>query len=122
MPVLWFLLLLSCPLFPLSAQDSFPGVANDYVPEGKPKRQSRISTIERCQAACAMNDGCKAYAFRMSKPACYFYSQVFIGGTPRNREMGMYSSGLSFVPKNGFVSAFKQSSFPAPPIMVKRPE
>jgi len=27
-------------------------------------------------------------------------------------ELGLYSSGLSIIPKNGFTSAFKQSSFP----------
>jgi hypothetical protein len=121
-PILWLLLLLSCPSAPVSAQDEFSGVGRDYVPEGKAKRRSRISTAEQCQATCAVNDGCKAYAFRTSKPACYFYSQVFMGGTPRSREMGIYSSGLSIVPKTGFVSAFKRSSFPTPPAPVQHPD
>src|SRR5207249_2181698 len=90
-PTLWLLLLLSYPSTPVSAEQEFSGVGGDYVPEGKAKRRSRISTVEQCQAACAVNDGCKAYAFRASKAACYFYSQVFMGGTPRSREMGLYS-------------------------------
>jgi len=49
-------------------------------------------------------------------PACYFYSQVYMGGSRLSREMGIYSSGLSIVPKEGFVSAFKRSSFPPPPV------
>ena len=118
MPVLWFLLLLSCPLVPLFAQASFAGMSHDYVPEGKPKRQSRISTVEGCQAACGRKDDCKAYAFRTAKPACYFYSQVYMGG-PRGI---IYSSGLSVVTKIGYVSVFKQSSFPAPPVPIKPPE
>jgi PAN domain len=112
------ILLLSCPTAPVSAQEAFD-VGRDFVPEGKPKRRSSISTVEQCQTACAVNAGCKAYAFRTSKPACYFYSQVFMGGTPRSREMGIYSSGLSIVPKSGFVSAFKRSSFPPPPVPVR---
>ena len=122
MLVLCFLLLLSCPTAPLSAQVLFDGVGSDYVPEGKPKKQSRLSTVDQCQAACAVKDGCKAYAFRTSRPACYFYSQVHMGGTPLTREMGMYSSGLSIVPKKGFVFAFKRSSFPTPPVFEQRPE
>jgi hypothetical protein len=105
------LIFLVLPLFSssaaqLSADDPFlgTGVMKDYVPEGKPKQQSRISTVERCQSACAVNRKCKAFAFRASTPACYFYSQVYIGGTPLSRESGIVSSGLSIVPKEGFVS------------------
>ena len=47
-PILW-LLLLSCPSAPLSAQ-AFSDVGRDYVPEGKPKKQSRISTVEQYKA------------------------------------------------------------------------
>jgi hypothetical protein len=119
-PILW-LLLFACPSAPLCAQP-FSGVGSGYVPEGKPKKQAGISTVERCQAACAVNDSCKAYAFRTSKPVCYFYSQVYMGGTPRLRELGVYSSGLSIVPKRGFTSAFKSSSFPARPVFVQRPD
>jgi hypothetical protein len=119
-PILW-LLLFSCPSAPFSAQ-VFQGVLSDYVPEGKQKRQSGISTVEQCQTACTANEGCKAYAFRMSKPVCYFYSRVFMGGSPRSREMGLYSSGLSIIPKRGFVSAFKTSSFSPPPVYVRGPD
>ena len=109
---------------PLSAQDPFSGigVSEDYVPEGKSKRQSRISTVEQCQAACAVNHRCKAFAFRTLKPACYFYSQVYMGGSSRSRSIGLYSSALSIVPKKGFVSAFKPSSFPPPPVLVQHPD
>ena len=97
------------------------GLTNHYVPEGKPKRQAGISTVERCQAACASNHGCKAFAFRTSMPACYFYSRFYMGGTPLSRELGLYSSALSIVPKKGYVSAFKHSSYPPPPVMIPRP-
>ena len=97
------------------------GLTKDYVPEGKPRRQPRISTMEGCQAACASNGRCKAFAFRTSIPACCFYSQVYMGGSPLSRKLGIYSSGLSIVPKEGFVSAFKHSSFPPPPVMIQRP-
>lgn len=117
---LLFLLLSASSAFSDAKDDPFLGVApsRDSVPEGKPKRQHRISTVDQCQAVCARKDSCKAYAFRTSKPACYFYSQVYMGG-PRGI---IYSSGLSVVPKIGYVSKFKRSSFPAPPVMVKRPE
>jgi hypothetical protein len=119
-PRLIFLLLVlfSYSPAPLSAEDPFSGIGltKDYVPEGKPKRHYRISTVEGCQAACAASHKCKAFAFRTSMPACYFYSQVYMGGSRLSREMGIYSSGLSIVPKEGFVSAFKRSSFPPPPV------
>jgi hypothetical protein len=123
-PIFLLFLLLSASSAFSDAKDPFLGVAptRDYVPEGKPKRQHRISTVDQCQAVCARKDACKAYAFLASKPACYFYSQVFMGGTPRSRQMGEYSSGLSIVPKQGFVSAFKRSAFPPMLVPVRRPD
>jgi hypothetical protein len=109
-PILW-LILLPCLSVPVFAQE-FSHVKRDYVPEGKPKKQSSISTVEQYQAVCAVNDSCKAYAFRTSKPVCYLYSHVYVGGTPRTRELGMFSSGLSIVRKSGFVSTFKKTAFP----------
>src|SRR5687767_2765541 len=116
--MVWAVLL--CMASTLPGQDRFEDVGRDYVPEGKPKRQARISTVQQCQAACATKASCKAYAFYTSKPACYFYQEVFMGGTPLSRKMGMYSAGLSIVPRTGFVSAFKHGSFPAPPVFDKR--
>jgi hypothetical protein len=115
-PIVWLLLLLSYPPVPVSAQDAFSGVGQDYVPEGKPTRRSGISTVKQCQAACAAKDDCKAYAFRRSKPACYFYSEVRMGGPMPGV---IYSSGLAVVLKSGFVSAFKKSSFPPQPIPIQ---
>jgi hypothetical protein len=119
--LLSFLFLLSS-LTSVSAQVRFSGVNRGYVPEGKGKRHSKVSTVEQCQAACATDEGCKAYAFRPSKPACYFYSRVYMGGTKRSRELGIISAGLSVVSKSGFVSALENSSFPISPDFVKRPD
>ena len=94
-------------------------VTADNVPEGEPTPRRGISTVEQCEAACAADNGCKAYAFRTAKPACYFYSEVYMGGTPASRKLGVYSSGLSIRPKPGFVSAFKRSSFPPSPTPVQ---
>jgi hypothetical protein len=106
-------------LIALASDLEFSGVSPDYVPEGKSRRQSKIMTLKQCEAACGANPQCKAYAFRTSKPACYFYSKVYMGGTPLTRQMGMYSSGLSIIPKKGYISAFKQSSFPPRPVMIR---
>ena len=121
---LLLLLLLSMELALLATDDPFAGVSatKDYVPEGTPHRQARISTIQQCQAVCAANTKCKAYAFRTLKPTCYFYWQVYMGGTPRSRDMGILSSGLSILPKSGFVSAFKHSSFPPRVTPVQHPD
>jgi len=56
--------------------EGFSNVPADHVPEGKPTPRRGISTVEQCEAACAADSGCKAYAFRKAKPACYFYSEV----------------------------------------------
>jgi PAN domain len=96
-------------------------VGEDYVPEGKPERQAGISTVENCQATCALKDRCKAYAFQTSRPACYFYSRVFMGGTYDGRQAEIYSAGLAIRPKKGFVSGFKRSSFPERPAMIQHP-
>ena len=106
-------------LIAVSGEGDFSGVGYGYVPEGKPRQQSKLVTLERCENACAASPRCKAYAFRTSKPLCYFYSEVFMGGTPLARETGLYSSGLSIVPKEGFTSAFKRSSFPSRPVFSK---
>ena len=62
---------------------------------------------------CAADSECKAFAFRTTKPACYSYTRVYMGvRMPRRFPAQAYSSGLSIVPKLGFVSGFKKSSFP----------
>jgi hypothetical protein len=114
------LLILSFPLVAAAAQEFSEG--RDSVPEGKPKKQRRISTVNRCRAACDSDQRCKAYAFRTVKPACYFYAEVFMGGTPESRRLGLYSSALSILPKPGFVYAFKRSSFPPVPVPVQPPK
>ena len=115
-PVLCLLLL---SLIAASGQGEFSRVGSGYVPEGKPHMESKLRTLEQCETACARNTSCKAYAFRTAEPVCYFYSKVFMGGQALTRKMGLYSSGLSIVPKDGFVSAFKRSSFPSPPVISK---
>ena len=112
-----FLSLLVC-VIGVSGQEDFSGVSYGYVPEGKPCQQSDPLTLQQCAAACAANSHCKAYAFRTSKPVCYFYSEVFMGGTRDTREM-LYSAGLSIIPMEGFTAAFKRSSFPKPPVFSK---
>jgi PAN domain len=114
--VIFLLLLVSMIL--VSRQDDFDGVGYGYVPEGKPRQQSKLVTLEQCKTACGATSRCKAFAFRTSKPLCYFYSEVF-NQTPQERKMGLYSSGLIIVPKEGFAYAFKRSSFPPPPVFLK---
>jgi len=114
------LLILSLPLVPAAAQE-FEG-GRDYVPEGKPKKQRRISTVDRCRTACASDERCKAYAFRPVMPACYFYAEIFMGGSPKTRRLGLYSAGLSILPKPGFIYAFKRSSFPPALVPVQPPK
>jgi hypothetical protein len=114
--VAW-LLVFFWALLPVAAQEQFSGVDRDYVPEGKPKMQRRISTVWRkCQAVCSTDALCKAYAFRTVKSTCYFYAEVFMGGAAKTRRLGLYSAGLAIMPKPGFISGFKRSSFPPPPI------
>jgi PAN domain len=116
--LVWTLLFTSA--VSLAAEDPFEGigVSKDYVPEGKPRRKPGIATVGRCQTACSADTRCKAFAFRTTKPTCYFYSTVYMGVSKKSRKLGVYSSGLSIVPKQGFVSAFKRTSFPAPPGML----
>jgi hypothetical protein len=102
-----------------SSEVPFSGLNRDYIPEGKRKQQRRITTVDRCKTACASDERCKAYAFRKVEPGCYLYSEVFMGGTQGTRRLGLYGSGLSILPKPGFVCAFKQSSFPPPPIPIQ---
>ena len=116
----FLLLIFSRPVVP--AAQEFDGGGRDYIPEGKPRIQRRISTVDQCRVACASDERCKAYAFRAVKPACYFYSEVFMGGTPQTRRLGMSSAGLSILPKSGFVYAFKLSSFPPAPVRVEPPK
>lgn len=100
------------PVIAAPGQAEFSGRSSDYVPEGKQYKQAGSTTVEQCEADCAASPRCKAYAFRTSRPMCYFYSEVFKGGTSGGRDSGLYSTGLSIMPKKGFASAFKSSSFP----------
>ena len=103
----------------VQAVAGFSHVSDGYIPEGKPIEQPGSSTLLQCEVTCARNPNCKAYAFRTAKPACFFYSEVYLDGTPESRELG-YRSGLSILPKPGFVSAFKHGSFPPLPIPVQQ--
>jgi hypothetical protein len=111
----WSCVTLLASLFPLIAQERFQGITPGYLPEGRPLRRASIVTQEQCEAVCTEDSRCKAFAFRTTKPACYFYTRVFMGGGKLARSAGIYSAGLSIVPKHGFVSAFKSSSFPPRP-------
>jgi len=106
----------------VEASNGFSQVTPGHVPEGKATRRRGVATAEQCESACASTLDCKAYAFDTVKLACYFYSEVFMGGTPETRRLGLYSSGLSILPKTGFICAFKRSSFPPPPVPVQRPK
>ena len=94
-------------------------MSDGYIPEGKPIEQPGSSTLLQCEVTCARNPNCKAYAFRTAKPACFFYSEVYLDGTPESRELG-YRTGLSILPKPGLVSAFKHGSFPPLPIPLQQ--
>ena len=107
-----------CPLYP---QDGFQGLLQGYVPDGRAHKRTSLVNSDKCQEACAKDPRCKAFAFRTTRPSCYFYTRVYMGGSKVNRKMGIYSSGLSVVPKHGFVSAFKTSSYPSPPRMEEVP-
>lgn len=106
----------------VEALNGFSGVTPGYVPEATAMPRPGVGTVEQCESACSSSLTCKAYAFDTVKFACYFYSEVFMGGTPETRRLGMYSSGLSVLPKTGFISAFKRSSFPPLPVPVQRPK
>ena len=76
---------------------------------------ARPSPADQCQAACADDPQCKAFAFKSANSACHLYDRVYPGGSKMTRNLGMRSSGLSIVPRRGYISAFKTSSFPPPP-------
>ncbi len=106
----------------VEASSGFSHVTPDNVPEGKATLRRDVATAEECESACASTLECKAYAFDTVKAACYFYSEVFMGGTVETRRLGLYSSGLSILPKTGFISAFKRSSSPPPPVPMQPPK
>jgi hypothetical protein len=106
----------------VEASNGFSHVTPGHVPEGKATRRRGVATGEKCESVCASTLTCKAYAFDTVKPACYFYSEVFMGGTPESRRLGLHSSGLSILPKTGFICAFKRSSFPPTPVPVQLPK
>ena len=114
----WSRFTLFACLFPLIAQERFQGITPGYIPEGRPQRRASIVTQEQCQTVCAEDSRCKAFAFRTTKPACYFYTRVYMGGGKLARSAGIYSSGLSIVPNQGFESAFKSTSFPPRPVLI----
>lgn len=103
-------------LYPGYSQERFQEQLNGYVPEGRPHRLSSTGDIEQCEAACAHDSSCKAFAFKTTTPSCFLYDRVYASGSKMNRKLGMRSSGLTIVPKRGYVSAFKSSSFPPPPV------
>jgi hypothetical protein len=100
----------------------FERLRPDYVPDGTATPLRGVAAAEECESACGSSLACKAYAFDTVKFACYSYSEVFMGETSETRRMGIYSSGLSVLPKTGFISAFKRSSFPPPPIPAHPPK
>ena len=99
------------------AQDQFDGTSQDWIPAGRSAKRVSTASVEDCQAVCSADAACKGFAFQTSKRKCYLYHCVYIGGQDSKlaRQMGLCSSGLAIVRKRGFVSAFKRSSFPAPP-------
>ena len=82
--MMWWLpwILLFTSAVSLAHEEPFEGiaVAKDYIPEGKSRKQPGIATVSQCQMACSADRGCKAFAFRTTKPACYFYTTVYTGG------------------------------------------
>ena len=97
----------------------FQDVSNGYVPFGKPAFRRTMARVQQCQVVCAQDPACKAFAFS-EKRMCYVYRRVYNGGetTKLSRQMWFYSAGLAIVPKSGFVSSFKTSSFPPRPVMI----
>lgn len=104
-------------------EEIFDGLSTSSIPYGKPARRKTSASVEGCQAVCARDSRCKAFAFRTRTAACYIYDRVYNGEeTSRlGRQMGLYSAGLAIVDKEGFVSAFKKSSYPSHPIMLGGP-
>src|SRR5713101_1321618 len=90
----------------LRGHEGVQGITHDYVPEGRDYRRVSIASLEQCQAACERDAQCKAFAFRTRNRSCYLYSRVYQGGSKALRALGARSSGLSIVPRAGFVSAF----------------
>ena len=80
-------------------QERFERNTPGYVPEGQPELRASIESEERGQAVCAEHSNCKAFAFRTTKPTCYFYSRVNMGGIrmPPNSDFQVYSSGLAVI-------------------------
>ena len=112
-----FLPLLILPFLCLSGQDESSHVRRDYVPEGDLHKQHGILSMEHCETTCANTKRCKAYAFEISESSCYFYWEVYMGGTSSTRPAGVgtYRAGLAIIPTKGFLAAFKRSSFPTRP-------
>ena len=106
----WLLILVV--LSAAHAQDPFDGLPDNFVPDGDAIKQASFLTVDACRNSCATNAQCKAFAFDKAERSCYLYTRVRPGGNP---EMGISSSGLAIVPKEGYVSAFKHSSFPPLP-------
>src|SRR5579862_9334293 len=111
----WTLVAILACLGSIHAQDRFQDRLDGYVPVGRPRGRLSVANIEQCQAACADDSQCKAFAFKSTNSACHLYDRVYPGGSKMTRNLGMRSSGLSIVPRRGYISAFKTSSFPPPP-------
>jgi len=119
--ICWIILLVACEQMNAQAEDIWSRTEDNFVPaEGRAYRRRSSKTLEQCESACAADTRCKAYSFRTARPACYFYPKVYMLSKSARRA-GLYSSGLSIVPKPGFVSAFKRSSFPPRPVMGAEP-
>jgi hypothetical protein len=75
----------------------------------------------------AFRDGIRASALDCRRPTDPRLDNVaqcdscgLLQRVPVSRELGLYSSALSIVPKEGFVSAFKRGSYPPAPVFVRR--
>jgi len=104
---IWLLTLLVCSA--AQAQSPFDGLTDNFVPDGDSVKQPDSVTVDACRDSCAASGQCKAFAFDKARRVCFLYTRVRPGGNP---ELGIYSSGLAILPKEGYVSAFKHTSSP----------
>jgi hypothetical protein len=91
------------------AQDPFQGLKENFVPDGDAIKQANLVAVDACRDLCAVSVQCKAFAFDKAERSCYLYTRVRPGGDP---DLGILSAGLAIVRKEGYVSAFKRTSFP----------
>jgi hypothetical protein len=118
--MLWLVLLFPCSPALAFAQDQFSG-GRRLCSRRQAGKAGRHLHCGKLPGYLRVKGPLQAYAFQTSRPACYFYSRVFMGGTYDGRQAEIYSAGLAIRPKKGFVSGFKRSSFPERPAMIQHP-